>query len=433
MSSKRSDAVGQLNPKTKDFEWGGPIGGLFMTLSLPVTVAGINALCSATTCSLSSIPDGLNLITTELQEAAPLIPFAIGVEVLWLIFHSFFYLLPLGERVNGLPLRNGKTLSYNMNALHAFVFCHVVAVTLHASELYDLSGIADLFVPLMVAAIIISSVMSVALYLGSYRSSNVLCALGGNSGNPCYDFWIGRELNPRIGTLDLKFMCELRPGLIGWSLLNWAFVAKAHQTGVLTPAIVMVAFFESWYIFDGLLGEAGNLTMMDIVHDGFGFMLCFGDLAWVPFIYTLKCKFLLHFPQHLPTGYLLTCAAMHFVGYAIFRGANTEKDRFRKNPKDPRVAHLKVMKTSAGKSLIISGYWGICRHPNYVGDWLMTTSWSALTGTMFAIPYFQSIYFAILLMHRQLRDEEQMQHKYGAEDWKKFCSEVKYRLIPYVY
>ena len=31
---------------------------------------------------------------------------------------------------------------------------------------------------------------------------------------------LGRELNPRIGTLDLKEFCELRPGLIGWLVLN---------------------------------------------------------------------------------------------------------------------------------------------------------------------------------------------------------------------
>jgi len=35
-----------------------------------------------------------------------------------------------------------------------------------------------------------------------------------------YDFFIGRELNPRIGNLDLKEFCELRPGLIGWLIIN---------------------------------------------------------------------------------------------------------------------------------------------------------------------------------------------------------------------
>ena len=32
-----------------------------------------------------------------------------------------------------------------------------------------------------------------------------------------YDFFMGHELNPRIGNFDLKTFFELRPGLIGWS------------------------------------------------------------------------------------------------------------------------------------------------------------------------------------------------------------------------
>ena len=31
---------------------------------------------------------------------------------------------------------------------------------------------------------------------------------------------------------------------------------------------------------------------MDIIHDGFGFMLVFGDLVWVPFLYCLQTKYL---------------------------------------------------------------------------------------------------------------------------------------------
>lgn len=404
-----------------------------MILSLPILVIGLNTLCNDQRCALDNVFNFWPLATSLLEEAWPLVPTALVMETLWLIFHALFYIAPLGKRVAGMQLRNGKTLTYNINAIHAFALCHVAAVGFHLLGLWNFATLADMFFPLMIGAILLSIVLSVLLYVASYRSSTVLCALGGNSGNPFYDMWIGRELNPRTGDIDWKFMCELRPGLIGWSLLNWSFVFKALQADLLTPAIVLVAVFESWYIIDGLLIEDGNLTMMDIVTDGFGFMLCFGDLAWVPFIYTLKTKFLASHGQHLSNGYLLLCIAMHLLGYLIFRGANTEKDRFRKNPKDPRVAHLEVMKTSAGKSLIVSGYWGICRHPNYVGDWMMTTSWSALTGTSAILPYFQSVYFAILLIHRQLRDEHQMELKYGETDWKRFCSIVKYRLIPKIY
>lgn len=31
---------------------------------------------------------------------------------------------------------------------------------------------------------------------------------------------LNRELNPRIGNFDLKVFCELRPGLIGWMVIN---------------------------------------------------------------------------------------------------------------------------------------------------------------------------------------------------------------------
>ena len=37
------------------------------------------------------------------------------------------------------------------------------------------------------------------------------------------------------------------------------------------------------------------LTTMDITTDGFGFMLAFGDLVWVPFTYTLQAKYLVDY------------------------------------------------------------------------------------------------------------------------------------------
>lgn len=39
---------------------------------------------------------------------------------------------------------------------------------------------------------------------------------------------------------------------------------------------------------DALFHEKAILTTMDITTDGFGFMLVFGDLAWVPFTYSLQ-------------------------------------------------------------------------------------------------------------------------------------------------
>lgn len=67
--------------------------------------------------------------------------------------------------------------------------------------------------------------MAVFLYTYSFIGEKIL-AVGGNSGVPIYDFFIGRELNPRIYGLDLKYFNELRPGLLHWGLYNISFAFK---------------------------------------------------------------------------------------------------------------------------------------------------------------------------------------------------------------
>lgn len=80
------------------------------------------------------------------------------------------------------------------------------------------------------------------------------------AGNIIYDFFIGHELNPRIGSFDLKFFCELRPGLIGWFMLNLMYVTKAYSVnGQLPPALTMVAFFQGLYVADALWFEVRNV------------------------------------------------------------------------------------------------------------------------------------------------------------------------------
>lgn len=45
-----------------------------------------------------------------------------------------------------------------------------------------------------------------------------------------YDFFMGRELNPRIRSFDIKFFCEMRPGLIGWVGLQSTTYSDSHDS-----------------------------------------------------------------------------------------------------------------------------------------------------------------------------------------------------------
>ena len=82
-------------------------------------------------------------------------------------------------------------------------------------------------------------------------------------GNWVYDYFIGRELNPRVGGFDLKVFCELTPGLIGWLLLDLGFAHKQYQmTGAVSPAMGLVCVFQALYVVDALWFEPAILTTM---------------------------------------------------------------------------------------------------------------------------------------------------------------------------
>ncbi|XP_073739599.1 delta(14)-sterol reductase TM7SF2 isoform X3 [Callorhinus ursinus] len=253
------------------------------------------------------------------------------------------------------------------------------------------------------------------------------------NGNPIYDFFLGRELNPRIWSFDFKYFCELRPGLIGWVLINLALLMQeAELRGSPSLAMWLVNGFQLLYVGDALWHEEAVLTTMDITHDGFGFMLAFGDLAWVPFTYSLQAQFLLHHPQPLGLPMASVICLINAVGYYIFRGANSQKHTFRKNPSDPRVAGLETIPTATGRQLLVSGWWGVVRHPNYLGDLIMALAWSLPCGVSHLLPYFYLLYFTSLLVHREARDEQQCLRKYGLA-WHEYCRRVPYRILPYVY
>lgn len=49
---------------------------------------------------------------------------------------------------------------------------------------------------------------------------------------------------------------------------------------------------------------------MDLMHDGFGFMLAFGDLVWVPFTYSLQAFYLVDHPSPLSPAAISAIVAL---------------------------------------------------------------------------------------------------------------------------
>lgn len=423
MSTNKSNSV--LAMKTNTYEFMGPVGTLLMSLGLPLVVFCLFAFCNAQHCSVRP-PENFPCLASLWS------PHAYTIFIVWFVFHMFIYLSRLGRTAEGPTLRDGTRLTYKINGLHAFIISHVLFIIGYFYFKLPVTIVYDKFLPLASAAFFFSFVLAVYLYIKSF-DRKALLALGGNTGNVIYDWFIGRELNPRVGKFDWKVFCEMRPGLIGWVLINYCMMAKQYEVhGTVTVSMMLVCLFQTWYILDALLFEDAILTTMDVVHDGFGFMLAFGDLCWVPFTYSMQARFLVDYPTTLSPLSATFIILLNTIGYCMFRGANSQKDRFRRDPNHASVQHLKTMSTQRGTKLIVSGWWGFCRHPNYLGDLTMALSWSLPCGFSHILPYFYFIYFMALLIHRQLRDEHHCRSKYG-RDWDRFCQIVRWRLIPGIY
>ncbi|XP_032497916.1 delta(14)-sterol reductase TM7SF2 isoform X1 [Phocoena sinus] len=337
------------------------------------------------------------------------------------------------REVAGVTLRKLKCLTNGSGQGFQALVLTALLVGLGVLAGLPLSALPEMLLPLAFAATLIAFIFSLLLYLKALVAPASALAPGGNSGNPIYDFFLGRELNPRICSFDFKYFCELRPGLIGWVLINLALLMQeAELRGSPSLAMWLVNGFQLLYVGDALWHEEAVLTTMDIIHDGFGFMLAFGDLAWVPFTYSLQAQFLLYHPEPLGLPLASVICLINAVGYYIFRGANSQKNAFRKNPSDPRVADLETISTATGRRLLVSGWWGMVRHPNYLGDLIMALAWSLPCGVSHLLPYFYLLYFTALLVHREARDEQQCLRKYGLA-WHAYCRRVPYRIVPYIY
>merc|ERR1712151_1350149 len=110
----------------------------------------------------------------------------------------------------------------------------------------------DIYSELALVTIVFSFVLSIYLYVSSFYGDKLL-ALVGDSGNVFYDFFMGRELNPRFGNFDWKEFCELRPGLLGWMLLNISMAMKQYKIqGEITGSMILINIFQGFYVWDAL-------------------------------------------------------------------------------------------------------------------------------------------------------------------------------------
>jgi delta14-sterol reductase len=323
----------------------------------------------------------------------------------------------------GSVLGDGSRRSYKLNGLALLVLTIAIVAGGTALGVIDLAVVHQHFWALFVAANVVSIAITAALYFGGRgRKDAVREGL-------VKDLWYGVELNPTWLGVDVKLF-SYRPSLIGLALLNVSFAyVQWARYGELSNAMLLYQAFTLVYVLNYFQFEHGMLYTWDIVQERFGFMLVWGDYAFVPFAYSICGWYLIDRTEPLPTWVMLALPIMFLLGLWIFRGANQQKDEFKRNPKT-RIWG-KPAETIGGK-ILVSGFWGIGRKLNYTGEILVYWSFTLLSGTESFVPYLLPTWLLCLLVHRAWRDDRRCREKYGPL-WDQYCERATFKMVPFVY
>ncbi|PUU74558.1 ergosterol biosynthesis ERG4/ERG24 family-domain-containing protein [Tuber borchii] len=361
----------------------------------------------------------------------------------WLLFQAALYAWlpsPIGY---GQRTPAGHLLPYRVNGIHAWVVTHAIAIATVCAGMLDPAVIAKNWEGLLIAANVYGYLLAVAAYLKAHFFPTHE-ADRKFSGSMVYDFYMGIELNPRFGEWwDFKLFHNGRPGIIAWTLINLSFAAWQFQLhGYISNSMIIVNVLHAFYVVDFFINEDWYLRTIDICHDHYGFYLAWGSMVWLPGTYTLQAQYLARYPVNLSTPVAAAILLTGISGYVVFRSVNYQKDIVRRTNGECMIWGKKAevirttYKTEDGKTheslLLCSGWWGIVRHANYLGDLVLSYSGCAVCGVHNILPWWYAVFMTALLLQRCVRDHSRCLGKYG-EDWEKYCRRVKWKLIPGVY
>ncbi|XP_064077443.1 delta(14)-sterol reductase TM7SF2-like isoform X3 [Macrobrachium nipponense] len=390
---------------------------LLVLLALPLV---LNRMCTKNKCTVMEIPD----IPTKLHHYYDLR--AVAIAAGFLVSLLLLSLIPLGRKVD---LPNGSVLRCNG------YIPMLVALALVPALMYfgvDVLVVYKLYQHLLATVTVLSVVLALLLYIKARNIPKDAKNPLGNTGLFLPDLSTGRELSPVILGLDVKFLI-FRAMALMLLLFNVIVVIKDLDAnkGQYSPTLLVACTFQIFVAVDTIWFEESISTMYEYNRVGCGLFTLISYLM-APFYLVIYSRVVLNHRTELEWYFLSLIAAVNLIGYTLSRGSYSQIHAFRKNPSDPAVAHLESLPTSAGRRLLVSGWWGVVRHPNYLGNIISFTSWTFLCGFNFALPWVILALTCSAYIQRIYEVERDCKRKYGTA-WDSYTQRVKNRLIPKVF
>ena len=277
-----------------------------------------------------------------------------------------------------------------------------------------------------------------ACVLGLAVAAWVVLSAPSRGGPFLAEYYLGRRKNPQMfnGRADAKmYLYVAGATLLELNLLS--FGAHHHMThpGDLSPGVVLYVMLFTWFICDYLFFERVHLYTYDLFAERLGFKLIWGCLAWYPYFYGVGLWAVAERPNpHAPGWLYLLSALLFFGGWMLARGANLQKFAFKRDPQRAFLGMLEPSAVSDGESRVLcSGFWGVSRHVNYLGEILMATGLALSLGWPLALgPWLYPLYYLAFLLRRERDDDRRCAAKYGPL-WDEYRKQVPWRIIPRIY
>lgn len=414
---------GSLEEKSKstwNFEW---IWAIFFMALCPAILIFLHTLCTGDVCNLAIPKISINPMDYVDKDALLMVVgFSLVLRVLEFVC--------MGKLVQGYRMNGFQTLMIILASVPTLVYHKV-----------PLAFVSQKYFFLMSSCILLSYAHSLFSYLlcrfRSASSSEEICSKG-NSGNPLVDIFHGPVINPTFLGCSLKLQ-TFRFSMIGLALLNVCLVAESlMSTGQLynpNPAMTIGACLQVLYAMDAMWFEEYYFYSHDSLYSGYGWSLISSYLTF-PFLPTLITRYLVARQPPLGPMPLLGICLLNMLGYIIYRSSESQRCELAKAPESPNLDHLTTLKSGQGKKLIVSGWWGLVRHPNYLGELLIQWSWvlpavSSL-GMTELVPYYLPVVTTLMLLIRCIQINKRNRRKYGGA-WDEYTRRVKSNIIPLIF
>ncbi len=366
---------------------------------------------------------------------------ALGIVAGWTLFQLLLLELLPGKDLLGPVTPAGVQPRYRLNGVAAWVVSHGAVVGAWALGWLSADAFLQVYGQLLITLTLLAFAFCGFLYWKGRTFPSSPDAVW--TGNPIFDFFQGIELHPRLLGINLKQLVNCRISMMGWSVTFVLFaLAQWERHGLISTSMIASVTVLVVYLFKFFWWEGGYFHSMDIMHDRFGYYICWGVLVWVPAVYCLVALWLVDHPiQHHPVvaGAMV---ALGLAAIAVNYQADAQRQRVRATGgqttvwgKPPRLITARYTPADGVEReslLLTSGWWGVARHFHYVPELALAAAWTLPAGFTHFLPWFYWVFLFILLMDRARRDEKRCAAKYGPW-WKEYRQQVRWRVLPGVW